>query len=65
VPGARCRAPVVRPWRWLHSGRSFAVGFALVALAGGAYLLARETSIFAVQRIDVRGAPPELAARIR
>jgi cell division protein FtsQ len=41
------------------------VGFALVALAGGAYLLARETSIFAVQRIDVRGAPPELAARIR
>ena len=41
------------------------MGFVLVALAGGAYLLARETSIFAVQRIDVRGAPPELAARIR
>jgi cell division protein FtsQ len=37
----------------------------LVALAGGAYLIARETSLFAVQRIDVRGAPPALATRIR
>jgi cell division protein FtsQ len=37
----------------------------LIALAGGAYLIARETSIFAVQRIDVQGAPPALAARIR
>lgn len=34
-------------------------------LAGGAYLVARETSLFALQRIDVQGAPPALAARIR
>jgi cell division protein FtsQ len=54
-----------RTWRWLPGGRSLAVGLALVALAGGAYLIARESSIFAVQRIDVRGASPELAARIR
>lgn len=37
----------------------------LIALAGGAYLIARETSIFGVQRIEVEGAPPALAAQIR
>jgi cell division protein FtsQ len=42
-----------------------AVGLVLVTLAGGAYLIARESSIFAVQRIDVRGARPALATRIR
>jgi cell division protein FtsQ len=51
--------------RWLPSGRSLAVGFALLALAGAAYLIARETSIFAVRRIEIQGAPPNLAARIR
>ncbi len=63
VPHGRGRAAPTR--RWLPSGRSIAIGFALVALVGGAYLVARESSIFAVQRIDVRGAPPALAARIR
>jgi len=65
LPVVRRRAPVVRTWRWLPSGRSLALGLALVALAGCAYLVALESSIFAVQRIDVRGAPPELAGRIR
>lgn len=51
--------------RWLPSGRSLAVGLTLVALAGGAYLIARETSLFSVQRIDVQGASPALAERIR
>jgi cell division protein FtsQ len=37
----------------------------LLAAAIGAYLIARETSIFALQRIDVEGAPPALAAQIR
>jgi cell division protein FtsQ len=37
----------------------------LLALAGGAYAVARETAVFAVERIDVQGAPPALAARIR
>ena len=49
---------------WLPSLRSLAVGFGLVALAGGAYAVARETSVFAVERIEVRGAPPALAAQI-
>jgi cell division protein FtsQ len=50
---------------WLPSGRSLAIGFGLVAAAAGAYVIARETSIFAVRRIEVVGAPPALAARIR
>jgi cell division protein FtsQ len=49
----------------LPSGRSLAIGFGLLALAAGAYAVARETSIFAVQRIEVEGAPPALAAQIR
>jgi cell division septal protein FtsQ len=65
VPEARRRLPLAFGARWLPSGRSLAVGFTLVALAVGAYLLARETSLFAVQRIDVQGASPALAARIR
>lgn len=51
--------------RWLPSGLSLAIGFALLAAAIGAYLIARETSVFAVQRIDVVGAPPALSAQIR
>ncbi len=51
--------------RWLPSGRSLAIGFGLVAAAVGAYVIARETSIFALQRIEVDGAPPALATQIR
>jgi cell division protein FtsQ len=65
LPTARPRGRAAPARRWLPSGRSLAVGVALVALAGGAYLIARESSVFAVQRIDVRGAPGPLAARIR
>jgi len=50
---------------WLPSGRSLAVGFGLLSLAAGGYAIARETSVFAVERIDVEGAPPALAAQIR
>jgi cell division septal protein FtsQ len=51
--------------RLLPSGRSLVVGFALVVAAAGLYVLARETPMFALQRIDVRGAPPGVAARVR
>ncbi len=63
LPGRRARA--LRLARWLPSGLSLAIGFALLAAAIGAYLIARETSVFAVQRVDVEGAPPALAAQIR
>lgn len=51
--------------RWLPSGRSLLIGFAIAALAGGVYLIARETSLFAVRSVQVEGAPPALAAQIR
>jgi cell division septal protein FtsQ len=47
------------------SGRSVIVGLALVAFAVGAYVVARETSVFAVQTIDVRGGTPALRAQVR
>jgi cell division protein FtsQ len=64
--------PFPRRWRrqsaferWLPSSRSLIVGAALVALAAGAYLAARETSLFAVREINVEGVPAPLADRVR
>lgn len=56
---------MARAARWLPSARSVAAGCTLLALAGGAYLVALKTSVFAVQRIEVEGASPALAAQIR
>jgi cell division protein FtsQ len=41
------------------------VGAALVAIAAGAYLAARETSLFSLRTIDVEGVPAPLADRVR
>jgi cell division protein FtsQ len=41
------------------------MAFALVGGGVGAYVLARQTSIFALQRIEVDGAPPSIAAEVR
>jgi hypothetical protein len=51
--------------RFAPSGRSLAIGAALVLLAGGLYVLARETSMFAVRSIEVDGAAPALATEVR
>jgi cell division septal protein FtsQ len=63
---ARGLAP--RGWslsRALPSGAALVVGFGL--LAGGAlcYVLARETTVFAVRSVVVSGAPPRVAAHVR
>lgn len=55
----------LRVLRVLPSGRSLAIGFAIVASAVGLYALARVTPMFAVQRIEVEGAPPEVAGHVR
>ncbi len=47
------------------SGRSVLVGLALAAAAAGAYLGARQTSLFSVRAIEVRGASPVVAAQVR
>lgn len=60
LPQARPRLKVARP-----SARSLAVGIGLALLAGGLYGIARETSMFAVSRVDVSGAPPAVRRQVR
>lgn len=71
-PRARAKAAVAEPAgrrvelrALLPSGPSLLVGFALLALGLGSYLVARETSLFAIERIEVAGGPPEVRARVR
>jgi cell division septal protein FtsQ len=47
------------------SFRSLAIGLVLAVLAVLAYVGARETSVFAVSTIDVRGGTPVLRAQVR
>jgi cell division protein FtsQ len=49
----------------LPSGRSLLIGLALIALAVGAYVGARETSVFAVRTLEVRGATPAVRAQVQ
>lgn len=48
--------------------RPLVVALAAVAFVGagvGAYVLARQSSVFALERIEVEGAPPAVAAEVR
>jgi hypothetical protein len=47
------------------SVRSLLAGVLLLVLAGAAYLGARDTSVFAVRTLDVRGGTPVLRAQVR
>ena len=51
--------------RLAPSGRSLLTGFVILLTALGLYAAARTTSAFAVERIAVEGAPPEVAAEVR
>jgi cell division protein FtsQ len=59
------RRPAFSLGRYLPSPRSLVLGFALLALAVGAYVAARETSLFAVRELEVTGGTPELQAEVR
>src|SRR5688500_12886958 len=50
--------------RFVPSGRSPVVSLAVLITAGVAYWVAYSTSVFAVERIDVRGAPPAVARQV-
>ena len=50
--------------RFLPSGRALIVSFAIVALAVGGYVAARETSMFAVDEVQVTGARPAVVERV-
>lgn len=64
IPG-RPEWPQLRPRaalaRLAPTRRSLVAGLAILALACGAYLVARETSMFAITRIEVRGGSPGVA----
>jgi cell division protein FtsQ len=51
--------------RLLPSGRAVLVTLVVVALAAGVYLVARETALFGIRTVEVTGAPPDVAARVR
>ena len=61
--------PEIHPRAWLAriapTRRSLAVGIGVLGVALGGYLIARETSLFAIDRIEVRGASPRVAAQVR
>ncbi|MGH2936225.1 MAG: cell division protein FtsQ/DivIB [Gaiellaceae bacterium] len=63
------RRPELHPRAWLvrftPTRRSLAVGLGILAFALGGYLLARETSLFAIDRIEVQGGSPEVKAQVR
>lgn len=44
--------------------RSLALGLGILAFALGGYLIARESSLFAIDRIEVRGGSPRVARQI-
>jgi len=50
--------------RLLPSPRSLAVGIGLVVFALAAYFAARDTSLFALQTVDVRGGTPRIRAEV-
>lgn len=50
---------------FVPSGRTIALLFAALASVVGLYGLARESSLFAVQEVEVYGVPPSLARQIR
>ena len=62
---ARRAAPSFQLTRLAPSGRSVLVGVALFALAVGGYIAARETSMFAVRTIEIRGGDKTLQAQVR
>jgi cell division protein FtsQ len=65
----RVRLPQVHPRAWLGrvapTRRSLVVGLAILGCASLAYVIARETSVFAINQIEVRGGSARLDAQVR
>jgi cell division septal protein FtsQ len=59
------RKPLPELGSLLPTGRSLLVAIAIGVLAAGGYLAARETSLFAVRTLDVRGGTPAIRAQVR
>lgn len=63
--GSVAAPPSISPTALIPSWRAIAVSVATLVVAAGLYVLARETSLFSIDRIEVRGVPPGQAGRIR
>ncbi|HZT93373.1 MAG TPA: FtsQ-type POTRA domain-containing protein [Gaiellaceae bacterium] len=61
--------PDVQPRAWLArlapTRRSLLVGFGVLAVALGAYLIARETPLFAIDRVEVHGGSRTVQRQVR
>jgi hypothetical protein len=51
--------------RFVPSGRALVATMGLLAAIGLAYVVAYSTPVFALERVEVSGAPPELAREVR
>jgi len=60
--GEAGRRPDLAPF--VPSGRSLLLGFGLVAGALAAFWGVRASSVFAIERVDVQGAPPAVAREV-
>jgi cell division protein FtsQ len=59
------RRPLLELGSVVPTGRSLLIALTIVAVAAGGYLAARETSLFAVRTLDVRGGTPAVRAQVR
>jgi len=69
APTLQTVLPRIHPRAWLArvapTRRSLGIGLAILAFAFGGYLLARETSLFSVDTIQVRGGSGQVARQVR
>jgi cell division protein FtsQ len=49
----------------LPSWRALALAFGALLAVGGSYLAARDSALFAVETVEIRGAPPGVSAEVR
>jgi cell division protein FtsQ len=56
--------PIGRIARFIPSRRSLAIGAGVVAIAAGGYAIARESSLFAIERVEVTGGSKAVRAQV-
>jgi cell division protein FtsQ len=62
LPRARARPRSLT--QFLPSWRVLAIAFGALLAVGGGYLVARQSALFAVQTVEVKGAPPAVSAAV-